>query len=160
MTKTLLPALALIAIAVASCSTTKLDTKELMIGKWTTEKVRVKIISMNNTDADSTIIVSSEDFKQELGIYSNVGHYNADGTYEDVYYLDKDSVLMRTTGEWMMQGTDSIIVRQDEPTQREHRYFVKLKKDKGIFKGLVDWDGDGKQDDEFTGIATRADGKK
>ncbi len=155
-----LSTLFLLLTAVSCSSPQVVDNKADVAGKWTTDKVRVKINSLDNTERDSTIIVSSENFKSELGIESNIGYYYPDGTYKDIYYANKDSVLLETSGKWMMQGADSLVVRQEVPTTREHIYFVKFKRDKGIFKGLVDWDGDGKQDDEFVGIATKDMPKK
>lgn len=145
-----------IVVLFAACVTLpKPSFKEELTGTWTTDKIRVKINTIRNTDKDSVVIVASKDFMEHLGIYANVGHYHTDGTFEDIYYARADSALMTTSGTWSTIGTDSMKIVTTKPITRTSIYKVKVKKDRGIFTGLVDWDGDGKEDDEFTGIATR-----
>lgn len=150
-------ALAFASLCLESCSTTTPDQtpQQEMTGTWTTEKIRVKINSLNNTDEDSVIIADASEFPEKLQIYKNVGDYNADGTFSDRYYASEDSVIVEVTGTWDISG-DSVIVHQKEPVERIHVYMFKYKRGKGFFKGMVDWDGDGKKDDEFTGIASKA----
>lgn len=145
-----------IVILFAACATLpKPSFREELTGTWTTDKIRVMMNSIRNTDKDSVVIVASKDFMEHLGIYANVGHYHADGTFEDVYYASADSALMTTSGNWSTVGTDSMKIETTKPINRTSIYHVKVKKDRGIFTGLVDWDGDGQEDDEFTGKATR-----
>lgn len=145
----------LLLFAVSCATVPKPSLKESLTGTWTTDKIRVKMISVNGTDKDSTAIVGSEDFQELLGIHSNVGKYYANGTYEEIYYATEDSILLTLTGNWITLGKDSMKLYQKTPVTDIHLYKVKLKKNRGIFTGLVDWDGDGADDDEFTSIGTR-----
>ena len=147
--------LSIVLLFTACATLPKPSFQEELTGTWTTDKIRVKMNTIRNTDKDSVVIVASNDFIEHLGIYANIGHYYADGTFEDIYYASADSALMTTSGTWSTIGTDSMKIVTTKPTTRTSIYKVKVKKDRGIFIGLVDWDGDGQEDDEFTGIATR-----
>lgn len=140
-----------------ACATLpKLSLQEELTGTWTIDKIHVKMNTVHGTDKDSVAIVDQSDFIEQLGIYSNVEHYLANGSFENDFYVSQDSIILTTSGTWTIIGTDSLKIEQTKPVAQTRYYSVKIKKNRGIFIGLVDWDGDGHEDDEYTGTSTRS----
>jgi hypothetical protein len=78
-------------------------------------------------------------------------HFLADGSYYSEYRDVKDSLVMRPAGTWTISG-DSLTMSQSTPQAAVYTVQVSIRHDIATFSGLIDFDGDGKRDDEYYGV--------
>jgi hypothetical protein len=127
------------------------DLAKELIGEWRNQVVRIKINTMNNTDSSSTMEADTSNWEARLGIHPIRTHFQADGSYYSEYLNLKDSVVRRPTGIWMIHG-DSLTMEQQKPNHSILRLRVGIQRDIATFSGLIDFDGDGKEDDDYYGV--------
>lgn len=141
---------AIVSLGIIGCNSN--PSKDVDIsGTWETVYLKVQLNTINNTDSALTIEANLSEFPAKLGIQSNIGTYNRDGTYEDSYIMP-DGRTQNTAGTWSSLG-DTVLVEQQDPEFRLHKFRCELKGDTGIFTGPVDFDNDGQQDDDFYGVS-------
>jgi len=92
----------------------------------------------------------SSNWEQKLGIKPIRTHFKGDGTYYSEYLNLKDSVVRRPTGLWTLKG-DSLTMTEQTPEKATYKFKLKIDKNIGTFSGTIDFEGDGKADDEYYG---------
>jgi len=127
------------------------NLSQQLIGEWRNESLRIKINSFNNTD--STITSESKnvaEWEKNLHIRPIRTFYKSDGTYYSEYRTLSDSIFRRPSGTWVIKG-DSITMNELQPEKAVFKLHVFIKNSIATFQGLIDFDGDGKMDDEYFG---------
>lgn len=138
----------------ASCASSKALLTETLTGSWQAEKIRIKMNGVRGTEKDSVVIMEQSDFKEIMGFDGNYAKYKENGDYTMIYTGISDTVTLKITGKWHIEG-DSLIIDQITPQERTMTYELKSKKGKAIMNGLIDFDNDGIEDDELTIVATK-----
>lgn len=138
----------------ASCASSKVLLTETLTGSWQAEKIRIKMNGVRGTEKDSVVIMEQSEFKEIMGFDDNYARYKENGDYTMIYTGISDTVTLKITGKWHIEG-DSLIIDQITPQERTMKYELKSKKGKAIMTGLIDFDNDGIEDDELTIVATK-----
>lgn len=150
-------ALIAVSIMVMGCQSLQEDNDSIltgntlanqMAGQWTTIELHIEAKSWGNSDKDSTFTIHQSQFNTSFGFAKNKGVYKLDGTFEEEFISDVDTVLSKVSGNWDAKG-DTVYVQQMYPNISENHYHFELKGDTGYFTGYLDWDRDGKADDYF-----------
>jgi hypothetical protein len=124
--------------------------KELT-GEWRNRYV--KIILNNDPPSDTSKIMEADstNWEARLGIQPIRTHFNADGSFYSEYRNLKDSLVRRPAGNWTVEG-DTLIMTQLKPDKSVLRLRVSIQGDRAVFTGRIDFEGDGKENDDYYGI--------
>ncbi len=134
----------------AGCSK-RSEMEKSLIGRWENIGLHVTVHTYRNTDSTLIIDFDENDLRTRFPTKPTVTVLNEDGTYYLEYRTKSDSLVARPSGEWSVKG-DSIIMHQYVPSEYVYAYHVTLMPGKAEFRGMLDYDADGKADDEI--IAT------
>lgn len=121
-----------------------------ILGAWNNTLLKVKINTALNGDSTGYIDVDESNWERVLKTKPMSTYFNEDGTYRLEYKGIKDSVVVASAGTWYVVN-DSIFMNQKQPDATFFQYQVTVKDNIATLSGLVDWEGDGKVDDEYTG---------
>lgn len=124
------------------------DLKKAIPGVWESVSIRVDVNSFNNTDSSYVFEVPEERWLNTLGVKPIRTYYENDNKYRSEYRDRADSLVNETRGIWNVFGDTLMLIAPDATYQ----YEVKIEKGLGKFRSLLDWDGDGQEDDEYVGI--------
>lgn len=123
--------------------------KEVLPGTWEAVSISVKVNSAMNTDSSYVFDVPEELWVQKLGVLPVKTFYEADNKYRQVYTSLTNEELSTTRGIWNT-FSDTLMMIEENTT---YQYVVSLPGN-GLaeFRTQLDWDGDGKADDDYLGI--------
>lgn len=147
----------LLVAAIISCSSDSagegaIDLHQVMPGTWEAVSVHVIVNTALNQDSSYVFEVKEREWKRKLGVQPIKTYYlTKDNGYRSEYYNLEDSLVNVTRGRWFVNG-DSLRLVTPEAT---YEYEVSVSKGLGTFRALMDWDGDGQEDDNYTGIQRR-----
>jgi hypothetical protein len=119
-----------------------------MIGEWRSVSIEIKMHTAFNSDSTRYLRANEDNWEQVTKVKPVQTYFKPDGTYYAEYHDLRDSIVYHPSGEWSVKE-DSLIVRQLSPKPATLRYRVVIKDDLGEFRSILDFDGDGKADDEF-----------
>lgn len=122
--------------------------KEALPGIWEAVSFRVLVNSAQNSDSSYVFEVKEENWESQLGIKPVRTYYFSDNKYLQQFRGLDDVPYDTTRGMWNVFG-DTLMMIEANAT---YQYEVTLQKGLSEFYGLLDWDGDGQEDDEFIGI--------
>lgn len=131
--------------------TTKADLKTILPGSWEALSFRVQMNTFQNTDSSFILEVKAGEWENKLQMRPIQTEYSADNRYRSYSYNRSDSLIRTERGIWNVFG-DTLMLISPEAT---YQYQVIMKSDILEFKSLLDWDGDGQEDDEYIGIQKR-----
>ena len=122
--------------------------EEDFIGEWANVSMRVMVRTYNNSDTSFMVDINEDNWELKMNIKPIVTTVFDDGTYISEFRNSFDSLIYKPKGTWIIDG-DSLIM---EDHQAVYRYQIFIDGDRAEFKSLVDWDNDGKNDDEYFGV--------
>ena len=122
--------------------------EQSLIGEWSNVSMRVWVKTYQNSDTSFIVDVPEESWEVKMNIKPIVTTIRDDGTYSSEFRTSFDSLIYRPEGTWMLDG-DSLIM---EDHQAVYKYQVFIDGDRAEFTSLLDWDKDGKADDEYLGV--------
>lgn len=147
-----------VMIFLASCSGTgnkkekdkggSLDKQ--LIGEWNNLSIKIDINSRNNSDSNEVFAVEQPEWEQKLKIRPIRTFFRADSTWNAAHYNLEDSLVYDPSGTWWLEG-DKLVMLQKLPSPDTTVYFLALENDTASFEALLDWDMDGKKDDNYYG---------
>jgi hypothetical protein len=127
-----------------------------LIGEWRNIYLKIKL---NINDAKSTVMeVDSSNWEARLKIKPIRTHFMADGSYYSEYFNLKDSIVRRTSGTWAIKY-DTLTMAEVKPEKSTLKLHISIAKNRATFSGIIDFNGDGKVDDEYYGIQKKFTGK-
>ncbi|MBL3655718.1 hypothetical protein [Fulvivirga sediminis] len=140
---------------ILSCSTPKekeekvdasepLPLQQTLLGEWRNLTLEVTI---SDADSDSYLHVPEGKWEEVFQVKPVRTTFNSDSTYTSEYRSLEDSVIMVNTGIWYIEDDSLVYINRGQ----KFKYQVLLEDDEAIFKGYVDWDGDGEVDDFYNG---------
>ncbi|MDP4150253.1 MAG: hypothetical protein Q8927_16050 [Bacteroidota bacterium] len=107
--------------------------------------------SYANKDTTVSFEADSSNWEARLHIKPIRTHFLPDGSYYSEYRNVKDSLVQRPAGTWAVSG-DSLTMSQSTPEAAVYILHVSIRNGIARFSGLIDFDGDGKRDDEYVGV--------
>jgi len=126
------------------------DLKTTLPGTWEAVAFRVNVNSFQNTDSTFTLEVAAGEWENKLQMRPILTEYSTDNRYRSTYRNLSDSLLRTERGIWNVFG-DTLMLVSPEAT---YQYEV-IQQGKNLeFRSILDWDGDGVEDDEYVGIQT------
>lgn len=123
-------------------------TKQL-VGEWRNRYVKV-IMHNEKTGKATTMEADSATWEAKLHIKPIRTHFKNDGSYFSEYRNLKDSVVRIPSGLWSIKG-DTLIMTELKPEKSVLKVHVKIEKGLVTFHGMIDFDGEGKENDEYFG---------
>lgn len=124
------------------------DLKSALPGAWEAISFQVHINAADSTAPNSLFEVAEGDWIEKLGVQPITTYYDADNKFRSAYKNQSDSLVRLTRGIWNTFGDTLMLIAPDATYQ----YQVNLKNERAEFRCLLDWDGDGLEDDEYIGI--------
>jgi hypothetical protein len=121
-----------------------------LTGEWRNQYLKIKI---RNAKTGSVTIVEadSSNWEARLQIKPIRTHFIQDGTYRSEYRNLQDSVVRKASGLWAIKG-DTLIMTQTKPSPGVLKLHVQIDKQLATFHGMIDFDGEGKLNDEYFGV--------
>ena len=125
------------------------DLKELMPGTWESVSIKVVVNSVSNTDSNYVFDVPEKHWKEKLGVQPVKTYYQTEENKFYSEYIDLDGNITNVErGKWYVFG-DTLMRVTPEAT---YQYEVAIRGGVGTFTSMMDWDGDGNEDDEYSGV--------
>ena len=125
---------------------TNLSTQ--ILGEWKSSTLNVKINTALNSDSTEVIDVNEENWERVLKTKPLKMTFTDDGNYM-TEFPNKESAIKASSGKWYMVN-DSIYLNQKQPDVMSFQYKTTIDNNMLTFSGIVDWEGDGKVDDNYT----------
>ncbi|MCR9286701.1 MAG: hypothetical protein NXI23_04840 [Bacteroidetes bacterium] len=125
--------------------------KKSLIGEWETVSFKVDVNSVNNTDSSYSLFVGHGEWKEKLNLKPFKTNYRENNTYEMSFWDMSDSIVDVKRGLWSVFG-DTLILMEPDGT---YQYQVRSKNNHLQFESLLDWDGDGVEDDAYMRVEKR-----
>ncbi len=123
-----------------------------LIGTWVNSSIRVDVYSFQNSDTSFIVDISEDAWDMKMTIRPIVTKILADGTYISEQRNFFDSLLNISRGSWMLDG-DSLIM--EDSKKNVYKYQIFIDGDRAEFRGMTDYDNDGKKDDRYFGVQKR-----
>ncbi len=138
----------------SSCS--KHEFKDDLIGQWQSEILYVKKNTFKGTDSTAVLDVNPENYLEKTGLKTSIIEYGKDHDYTEKYIGPDGTVKFSQSGYWFIKG-DTVIMSIYKPltNQSVQKYHFKIDNNRATFTSLMDYDGDGFEDDEFRGVSIR-----
>jgi hypothetical protein len=126
-----------------------------LYGEWFSVSLKLVMNTYNNTKAKKEFEVKEGEWEQKMKMRSISTFYKEDGTYSSAHFNLHDSLFYMPAGRWKIVG-DTIFMHDTFPELGlTYRYKVAINKDTAEFTGIEDCDGDGKYDDNYSGVQHR-----
>jgi hypothetical protein len=122
--------------------------EQQFVGEWSNVSMKVWVKTYNNSDTSFIVDITEENWELKMNIKPIVTTVYEDGTYISEFRNSFDSLIYKPEGTWMIDG-DTLIM---EDHQEVYKYQIFIDGDQAEFKNMVDWDKDGKADDEYFGV--------
>ena len=157
MSKILWMATVLSAIFLPGCQgeASKADTtekqrplNELLPGTWETISIRVEVNTTENTDSSYIFEVKEEEWASRLGSRPILFYFQPDNKYRQEFVALNDEVMSTARGIWNTFG-DTLMLIEPNAT---YQYQVAIGKGLAEFRTMLDWDGDGQEDDSYSAV--------
>ena len=127
-------------------SDAQLNLKQALPGMWITSKIEVTIHGLNGTDSTLVEKVEESTWRNRFFVHPPEYYFGSDNKYQRVHRSLADTLIRNARGLWNTFGDTLMLIEPDATYQ----YVVSKEKEQIVFKTMVDWDGDGQNDDEFT----------
>ena len=156
----------ILCLIISSCNpqgeVRNLEAKsDQIIGIWDSKFMYVIQETVDGTATSRILNVTPEDYEQVLGLQTARTYFNQNASYFEEYIGVDGNVLKRDSGKWAISG-DTITISQFDHSGSiiVFNYHLVISGDTAIFNSLMDYDGDGAEDDTFRGTSVRVDSQK
>ncbi|MDJ0644498.1 MAG: hypothetical protein QNJ57_00805 [Flavobacteriaceae bacterium] len=135
--------------------------REMLTGEWESKYMYVKKNTFNNSDSTVIVDVNPDNYKEILNLSTAIVDFKKRGSFTEKYIGVNGDTLFEQQGYWSFVG-DSIIMSVYKPLKSQSvlKYHIVIEGDTAKFNSVMDYDGDGSEDDEFKGISIRKISKK
>lgn len=125
-----------------------------LTGSWKTIGLNVTLHTVHTTSHDSAIVANSANWEEQTEMEPVIFDFYKNGTYATEYRDLLDSVQYRGTGIWRLKGSDSLLLYSSQGA-KTYTYTFLIRNDSAFFHTVLDFDGDGKADDEMVSIVQK-----
>ncbi len=122
--------------------------KETLPGIWESVSVRVLVNSAESTDSSYVFEVREEEWGERLGTRPIRYYFQLDNKYRQEFIALNGELMSTSRGMWNA-FSDTLMLIEPNAT---YQYIVSTGKGLAEFRTLLDWDGDGQEDDEYLGV--------
>ncbi len=129
----------------SSETASKKELAAVLQGTWESVTINVKIHSMENTDSTAYFSIPEESWKDVYLVKPPRMFFEADKKYRREHRNFQDSLISMSRGIWNVFGDTLMMIEPDATYQ----YRVRQADGLITFFTLLDWDGDGVEDDEY-----------
>jgi len=145
----------LLLFLLASCATATLRDRNktrALHGEWRNTYLKITMESYKNGDTSKIVEATEENWEKLFKAQPVRTFFNPDGSYHSEHRDLKDSIFYDPAGKWEVRG-DSIYMRDTFPKKGvNYTYWFAVKGATAQFRGVEDFDGDGKADDLYEGV--------
>jgi len=129
-----------------------------LVGTWDSRYLKVTVNTVQGTDSTGSVNVNPLNYEQIVGLKTARAYFKEDGTYVEHYLKPDGTIAYAQQGYWSIHE-DTVVTSVYKPlkSQSVYRYHMKIHGDSAVFTSLMDYDGDGQEDDEFWGVSIRVD---
>lgn len=124
---------------------------EVLPGAWESVSIRVEVNTAENTDSSYVFEVREEEWAERLGTRPIRFYFQPDNKYRQEFITLDDKPLSTARGMWNTFG-DTLMLIEPNAT---YQYQVSTGKGLAEFRTMMDWDGDGQEDDSYLGVHRR-----
>ena len=122
-----------------------INLQETLPGTWEVIALKVQINSFMNTDSSYVFEVKEENWEEKLGVRPKRTVYSLDNRYRAEFRNLSDELVNLQRGVWNVFSDTLMMIEADATYQ----YRVTLRQGLADFTTMVDWDGDGIEDDNY-----------
>lgn len=122
--------------------------ESLLPGTWESVSMKVFVHTVDNSDSSYIFDVPEQRWEKMLGMKPFKTVYQANNKYYSEHRTIADTLMDLTRGMWNVFG-DTLMLVTPEAT---YQYRVQVRRGLSEFRAFIDFDGDGKEDDEYIGI--------
>jgi hypothetical protein len=129
----------------------KVQTADDLVGEWRNTTLRVITKSANGIQDSARVLEATlENWEERVRIKPIQTFFEKDGTYRSDHFSLNDSLLFSAIGTWTLSN-DTLVMKQTSPNVATYRLKTSIVNDEVTFSGLIDFDDDGAEDDEYFG---------
>jgi hypothetical protein len=126
-------------------------TGDDLVGEWRNTSLKVMMNTFNGfKDSTRMLEANLNNWEEKVRIKPIQTFFEKDGTYRSDHFALNDSLLFSAAGTWTLSN-DTLIMRQTSPNVATYRLKTKIVNDEATFSGIIDFDDDGEEDDEYFG---------
>jgi hypothetical protein len=124
-------------------------TQDDLYGKWQILSFKVTYNALLGIpDSQYVFEVKEENWQQILATKPTISYFYQNNTFRQEF-IDNNNVPYDTIrGIWNLLGDTLMLI---SPTA-SYTYQVSLQSNRAIYSSIIDWDGDGEEDDEYFAI--------
>jgi len=137
----------------AGCSK-KSPLEKSLVGRWENIGLHITVNTYMNTDSTVILDLTEDNLRNGFATKPFVTILRDDGTYLLEIRSKTDSLVNSSSGEWKVDA-DSLIMHQLKPGLATFTYHVRIFDGTAEFRTMVDYDRDGKVDDEILSRSRR-----
>lgn len=115
-----------------------------LVGAWVNTSMRVEV----NADSAYVFEADESNWVERLGMQPIRTFFRPDSTYLAEYRGMNGEVSGHYAGRWWTNN-DTLTMQQSIPDRIEYVCLWKVENAQAIFEMLVDWDGDGRENDRY-----------
>ena len=143
-------------LLLAACSSSRTSkTNRLaseLVGEWRNTYLKITMFTHRNSDSTHVMEVTSANWEEKLKIQPVRTFFRSNGTYNSEHRNLKDSIFYNPAGYWKVVG-DSIFMTDTFPKRGiSYAYQLSITDNFATFRGVEDFDRDGKKDDAYMGV--------
>lgn len=133
------------------------ELKQQLIGEWRNIALRIKR-NIHDKVQPAIVEADSANWETKLGIKPIRTHFKTDGSYYSEYFNLKDSLIRLASGTWTIKN-DSLTMIQLFPDKGIEKVHLTIRNNVATFTGIIDFDGNGKLDDDYFGMQRKFSAK-
>lgn len=136
-------------ITPATGTSRPVDTR--LFGEWRNESLHVEHQTYRGKDLNYVLDVPAGQWEEKMKIQPIRTNFRPDGNYTSEYRTLSDSLFLRREGTWTATGK-RLTMRERFPDKKEYVNEYTIDGNRATFKSTLDFDGDGKSDDQYSGV--------
>ena len=119
-----------------------------IIGKWINSTIDVDLETYNNSDTSFHVAINEDNWEIKMNIKPVETFLREDGTFQNNYLDTLGNIFHSNSGIWYLDG-DSLFL--EDENDEIYSFRVIVKGDVMEMHTVVDYDDDGKKDDQYFG---------
>ena len=123
------------------------DLATQLVGEWRNVSMSVEI----QGDSLTVFEANEKNWEEKLRIKVIQTFFRPDKTYNSPHYTLSDSLFLDLKGTWAIDG-DNLTMYQELPAKDTTVCKLSIKDGLAHFDCMVDWDSDGRKDDQYLGV--------
>ena len=126
-----------------------LALSKILPGTWEIVHLTVTVNSYNNTDSSYVEEIREEQWEKVFFVKPVRTFYELDNKYRRAYLDANEELMSESRGMWNTFNDTLMMIEPDATYQ-----YIVEKQPNGLlkFSGLIDWDSDGQEDDEYVAM--------